>query len=362
MPKGKSRRNIGKRKWRRNKSTNPVQDMYLNQAKEVLAEEPSNPIKKLKVDNVTSLFKIDTTPNNKVKLDKDRFKKRIELPLAKLDEKKVEDLVKKAKKDPKILERNNINNQENEIFDLWGSEAKKPLREKPNKKKKHEVDVPTVIPPHPGQSINPSLKAQKELMELVVEQTELKKGEYGSKKVKIGNFQKKRTKIKSKKQEEHIKKVRELQEKKQREKDERLAGKYLLDFRKKMEEKPKLLEKKRVVREKIKEKIKNGMILPTKRKIGQRRYKGRALEFKELDEVDPKLANAGANQEALREQFDGIFRKGMLEPYSETKAKKRGNLPEFKYHTNPNLTWEEREKGIGKMAVSRGQNVGMTIM
>lgn len=357
MPKGKSRRNIGKRKWRTLKATNVVKEVYMQQAKEKLNEMSINPSKKLKVGPVESLFTIDTTADSRKPLDKDRFKKRIVEPLSKLDTKKVDLLLKRAKVNPEVLEGKPEQKKE-EVFDLWGDSAPKPLRPKPvGRKLRKEIEVPTIIPPHAGQSINPSLGSQKELMELVVQQTELRKGKYGNKKVKINNKRKNRTRIKTKKQAEHFKRMREQKEKKEREKHERLAGKYMHDFQKRMEEKPKILEARKKVQESIKEKIKSGLILPTKRKIGKRRYQARALDFKELDEVDPKLANAGANQEALRDQFDGIYRRGLLEPFKAKKARKRGNLPAFKYHTNPNLTWKEREKGIQKFpGITRGSN------
>lgn len=357
MPKGKSRRNIGKRKWRTLKASNDAKAIFMEQAKEHLNNNMINPSKKMVVGPVESLFTIDTTPDTKKPLDKDRFKRRLVEPLSKLDTKKVDDLLRRAKVNPVVLEKPE-EVKKPEVFDLWGEAAPAPFKPRPETRKlRKEVDVPTIIPPHAGQSINPSLGAQKELMELVVQQTELRKGKYGNKKIRIGNKQRKRVRIKTKKQAEHFKRMKEQKDKKQQDKDDRLAGKYMHDFKKRMEEKPIILERRRKIQEAIKEKIKAGVILPTKRKIGKRRYQARAMDFKELDEVDPKLANAGANQEALRDQFDGIYRRGLLEPFKAKKAKKRGNLPAFKYHTNPNLTWEEREKGLQKFpGINRGSN------
>lgn len=357
MPKGKSRRNIGKRKWRRHKHTNAVQEIFLNQAKEEFSKDPLLPVKKLKVGPVTSLFKIDTNPNTKSPLDKDRFKKGAPAPLAKLDMKKIDALIKKSHKNPEIL-NNEEEQKKPEVFDLWANPTPTATTRPKHKETKKNLKVPTVIIPHAGQSINPSMKAQKELMKLVVDQTELRRGKYGNKKVKIGNKKKQRMRFKNKKQEEHFKRMKASKDRKIHERDEKLAGKYLIDFRKEMKAKKLRLEERKKIRESIKEKIKQGVVLPTKRKIGKRRYKPRAQEFKELDEIDPKFKNVEANQEALREQFDGIYRRGLIEPMNQKKAKKRGNLPKYKFHSNPNLTWSEREKGIGKMGIVRGKNSG----
>ena len=75
--------------------------------------------------------------------------------------------------------------------------------------------------------------------------------------------------------------------------------------------------------------------LPTKRHLGARKYKARAMDFKELDEIEPKTSKVEATSEALRERFDSVFRRGLLEPSYHGRSKKRNHLPPIKYHNDP---------------------------
>lgn len=46
--------------------------------------------------------------------------------------------------------------------------------------------------------------------------------------------------------------------------------------------------------------------------------------------------------------YDGVFRKGYLEPYSRTLASRRSNLPKVKWHDDHNRGWTgEGGKGTG---------------
>lgn len=100
--------------------------------------------------------------------------------------------------------------------------------------------------------------------------------------------------------------------------------------------------------EKLERKIKmeKGEMLPTKRYLGKRTYKARALDFKELDEIEPKSSKVEATSEALREQFDSVYRRGLLEPYNEKRIKKRNTLPAVKYHSNPNQARIDAQAGL----------------
>ena len=70
-----------------------------------------------------------------------------------------------------------------EVFDIWAVDTivtKQPKFTANSKK----LSTPVLIPPHAGQSINPTLQSQKDLMKLVVQQVEKKQGLYREKKLK----------------------------------------------------------------------------------------------------------------------------------------------------------------------------------
>jgi hypothetical protein len=48
-------------------------------------------------------------------------------------------------------------------------------------------------------------------------------------------------------------------------------------------------------------KMQSGEMLPTKRHIGSRKYKARAMDFRDMDEIEPKTSRVEATSEALRE-------------------------------------------------------------
>lgn len=157
MPKGKSKRNNGKRKWRRNKHMNRVNydekmaEIVTQIKKDGMVHEPTNQI----TSDVTKMFKIDTVPAHEKdgKLNPQRFTKTNVRPMATIDKLKVDKMLRYGiPQQPKA--------DSNELFNLWGDEVKKPLNPKPviedTKKTYH---IPALLKPHSGQSINPSLKA-----------------------------------------------------------------------------------------------------------------------------------------------------------------------------------------------------------
>lgn len=87
--------------------------------------------------------------------------------------------------------------------------------------------------------------------------------------------------------------------------------------------------------EEIAGKMANGEMLPTKRRLGGTKYRARAQDFKELEEIEPKTSKVEATSEALREQFDSVYRRGLLEPQYRGKFKKRNHLPPWKFHRDP---------------------------
>jgi hypothetical protein len=291
--------------------------------------------------DVTKMFKIDTVPDHEKegKLDPNRFKKGMRRPMAKIDELKVNKMLRYGiPQDPKP--------NSGELFDLWGSSTAKPLKARPvideTKKTYH---IPALLKPHSGQSINPSLKAQKDLMKTIVDQVEIKRVNHGSR--KVIPIKVKKAKAKSKKQAEEFRKLAEQKLAKVREVDTRNAGKYMREAVKFASDiHPKLLTQRAQEREERKLKMAEGEMLPTKRYLGKRKYRARAMDFKELDEIDPKTSHVEATNEALREQFDSVYRRGLLEPRNNKRNRKRHNVPPVKYHTNPNRTHREKQMGL----------------
>jgi hypothetical protein len=194
---------------------------------------------------------------------------------------------------------------------------------------------------------------QEALMGMVVDQVELKRKEFESSKVKEVK-KRRRVRAKSKKRRAHLERNEKVRQEKLKEKEEKRAAMYISEYKKEKKEAEEKLEEKRKLRKQIKEKIKSGVILPTKRHLGKRRYQARAMDFRELDEVEPQLGKNGATLEPLREQFDGIYRRGMLEPMSHKRQKRKSRLPKVKYHRNPNLSWKERNAEMKSFGIIRG--------
>ena len=354
MPKHKKRVSL-KTKWRKHKHTDFLKDKLMEEIKEEI-KDGMNPAKKLKVGPVSSLFSIQTKPDAELRaqLNPDRFKKKKTRPLAKLDAEKVEQLVKLSKEElTKRMDRTAPEDKEPEYFDLWGDSTKKPRVTKPVHKSSKQVKVPVMIQPHGGQSINPSLGDQKALMKLVVDQVEKKSKKYTEGKVKQRVVNRKKMKPKTKKQAEHFKRHQKEKKEKERERNEKLVAKHLKEYKQEQAEKAIRQEERKKLRAAIKQKLKSGLLLPTSRHLGKRRYEARALEFKQLEEVEPRLMGAEATTEPLREHFDGIYRRGLLEPMTRKNAKKRNRLPKIKYHTDPNLSWKERNDEIQKFGILR---------
>jgi hypothetical protein len=288
--------------------------------------------------DVTTLFKIDTQPENEKALDPNRFRKRKNRPMAKIDEMKVNKMLRYGiPEDPKP--------NKDGLYDLWGNSSKKPVKAKPvHNNTKKTYHIPALLKPHSGQSINPSLKAQKDLMQVIVDQVEIKKPERPSK--KVIPIEPKKQRPKTKKEAIEFAKRDEQKKAKAQELDSRNAGKYMREAVKYAKIKyPQLIEQRQKEIEERKEKMASGDMLPTKRHIGKRKYQARAMDFKELDEIDPKTSHVEATNEALREQFDSVYRRGMLEPYNTKRMKKRHNLPPVKFHQDPNRAHREKQNG-----------------
>ena len=87
-----------------------------------------------------------------------------------------------------------------------------------------------------------------------------------------------------------------------------------------------------------------------KRMLGKRRYESRPQDFKEMDDVKPTLLQVESASVPLRDQFDSIYRRGLMEPRTYTRLKK-SRMPKIKYHNRKNLTWKERNEGGEKFGL-----------
>lgn len=163
MGKGQSRKTAGKRKWKRHSHLNKMMDIGMEEIKETIRREgmDNTPKSKMPTD-VTKMFVIDSGDNSKKALDPNRFKPKPAGLISKNAEKQINKIIKNGLPDNSHLEKEGV-------FDIWGSEVK-PLTVKPvipdTKKTYH---IPAIIKPHSGQSINPSIKAQHELMQKIVD-------------------------------------------------------------------------------------------------------------------------------------------------------------------------------------------------
>lgn len=123
------------------------------------------------------LFKIDTKPSERIqkKLDSKRFQRKMQLgDKSAHEEKIVKGLVKKLKTQANTGS-NAKDSKKNEVFDLWGTQQEN-LNTKPSyKTRAKEIHPPSVIVPHPGQSINPTLGSQKDLMKKVVDTIDIQR-------------------------------------------------------------------------------------------------------------------------------------------------------------------------------------------
>ncbi len=93
------------------------------------------------------------------------------------------------------------------------------------------------------------------------------------------------------------------------------------------------------MKKKIIQKIESGIMPPTTRRLGKRLYKGRAPQFKEFDEVNPNLSKAEASLEPLREHFDGVYRRGLLEPQEHHRKKNHWRIKKMRWIDNPNVKY-----------------------
>ncbi len=192
-------------------------------------------VKKQNKKDVKTLFSISTEPNAamKKKLENDRFRKKIlEGNESKYEERTMHKITKHLPQaqeiKPKIVE-----SKKPEVYDIWAADVrveKRPVHQKNSK----SMEIPTVVPPHPGQSINPTMDSQKHLMSIAVEHFEKKPEIHNTRESRItGSLLVKRVpKPRTKKEKEEFEKMEKLRQDKEERKVENMAGKLAKDLKK----------------------------------------------------------------------------------------------------------------------------------
>lgn len=226
----------GKKKWKKQSDTTNLQLHELEEAKQQVFEQSRKKSK-------TPAFIIQTEPDvhAKKRLDKDRFKEkefpntsRTEQKLLKKIEKK-EEHSKSVPPPQKTADISRRSDAEAE-FDLW---AEKPIDlnivyKKPEIKLRTDLDMPKVLPPHAGQSYNPSYSDQLDLMKYIVDKGEEKQRVFKTKSEKAQERAKKEMLTKRPPQKPRTKKEKELldlhakqREEKKKEQDYKNIGSLL---------------------------------------------------------------------------------------------------------------------------------------
>ena len=121
-PKGKSRKRIGKRKWRRQNHMNKLKEEEMKDIVQEIRKEggmdnlPSTAM----TQDVSKMFTIDTRPDHEKqgKLDPARFKRKAQRPMPKIDQMKIDKMIRYGiPEEPKP--------DGNGLYDLWGNSSKK---------------------------------------------------------------------------------------------------------------------------------------------------------------------------------------------------------------------------------------------
>jgi len=321
----------GSKKWRKNIDvTDLMLEVEEQQKKDKLEQEAKEKLKN------KPLFFIDEKPDSKIKerlpLDPDRFKKRpSNTPLPKADQKKLSKLVKKQlEKDQQKISQASTTDSD-EFRDIWDEQPAKPKEVVPLDRPK----APVVIPPHEGQSYNPTFKAHKELLEKVVEEEKEKEYnrnfiEYEKEKVKEPPKPKKRIRNPKERLEAEQKAAR---------KQERMLNHDFMNLRniikkidKEIKEHEKTLQEIKEEEEKEKKLIEEGKLIKPRR-IGRGKYEYKGSDFQLTEQLATNLRTLKATGNLLRDHYDSIFRRNIIEVPAGVKKKKKSRIPKYKSHT-----------------------------
>ena len=238
-----------------------------------------------------------------------------------------------------------------EIYDLWGESEKKV--EKTKKQKLDEFSIlitnPGVIIPGSGESYNPSLNAHTKKLEKFVENNLEEEKKIKVKKIVAKRNQKKVEKMKKifadKNQKMKLKmmddfdRLHHLEDKykNEKKKKEKEFENYEKDFKRKVKElqnkKKDLKNRKRKI-QKRNEKIQKGEIQNYNLKISKHQLpKNNDYGVVHPDDLPENFKNVETQEDNIRERFESIYRRGLIEYRPGLKNQKRVKI---KFHNKRN--------------------------
>jgi len=326
----------GKKNWRRNIDiTGLEEEIEVQKHQEKLEKEAKEQIKQ------KPLFYIDEKPEGKTRqrtpLDPDRFKKKAK-ELTKSEAKVVSKLTAKALRRSEIKEAisnakiaRKQNNESINDVECWDEEETKPSRIH-----SEEIKAPAVLHPHEGQSYNPTFKAHKELLELVVEEETVK----DKKKNENPEFDRvKKSDLELRKLIASRKERREAREKAQRKLEKKQSHDimYIKKIKREIEdqdaEEKRILEEREKKEKELEKLLEEGKVIRTK-KLNRNKYEYPGTDFQTTNELKSNLRTIKVAGSLARDRFDSIFRRNLIEKTGyDKKKKKKSRIPKFKYHS-----------------------------
>jgi nucleolar protein 53 len=320
----------GTKNWRKNIDVTGLEhEIEAKKDQEKLENEVRRKLKE------QPLFFIDKKPDGpaqRTPLAADRFKQKPR-EHTETEARTISKLVAKAQR--KAEERNQKNNasvnKKNADDDLWADEE--PITSRTVGK----GQGPAVLPPHEGQSYNPSYKSHKDLLQKVVEEETLKDRAENQ----VIEIERQRySDIHVPKLIKSVKERKEAREKWQRKVEKKIEHDllYLKKIKKEIEVEDQ--EKKKKLEERAKEEAEEerlaaeGKIIRTKR-VNRNLYHHPGTDFQLTSELKPNLRTIKVTGSLARDRFDSIFRRNLIEKtgYEKKKKNKGSKHPKFKFHT-----------------------------
>ena len=321
----------GKKNWRRNIDVSGLETEIENQKQQAKLEKEAKEQLKNK-----PLFYIDEKPDTKrqrTPLDPNRFKKKVK-ELTPTEAKAVSKLQAKLqrKEEVKIAIANaRIPNGESIEEDAWDEEDTKPN----SRAQSDDMRIPAILRPHEGQSYNPTFKAHKDLMELVVEE-EIKKDKRKNENPEFERNKKSdlelRRLIQSRKERKEAREKAARKTEKKQAHDIMYLKKIKREIEDEEEEHRKILEERERKEKEVEKMVEEGKIIRTK-KLNRNKYQYPGTDFQTTSELKANLRSIKVTGSLARERFDSIFRRNLIEKTSyEKKKKRKTRIPKFKFH------------------------------
>lgn len=334
----------GKKRWRRNIDvTNLVDEVESIKHQEKLQKEVQEKLKN------KSLYFIDEKPDAKIKqrqaLDPNRFKKK-ERELTETEIKAVGRLAHKImKKDENKNKRMEAKAPVQDEEDPWGEEPSTKTSQTSTGAK-----APAVLTPHEGQSYNPTYKAHKELLQRVVEEEVIK--EKAKVAVEYLDREKPEQIVRKKVKTHSLKERLEAQEKakrkfkKQQDHDFIYLKKICREMDKNEEDQKKKLEEQAKQDEQEKKLIAEGKLIKGP-KLNRNKYEFQGSDFQLAGDLASNLRSIKVTGSIARDQFDSIYRRGLIEKTSYgKKKKKKSKIPKTKYHNTDRNRKNDDDDGL----------------